>query len=76
VFHGDLHAGNVLLDEDSDTLSLVDFGILGRLSADQRVALGQLMVAFAHGDVRRELEAMVDFGAIPQGFDLTAFIQN
>jgi ubiquinone biosynthesis protein len=71
VFHGDLHAGNILLDADSDTLSLVDFGILGRLSPDQRVALGQLMVAFAHGDVRRELEAMVDFGAIPQGFDLS-----
>ncbi|MCZ7630324.1 MAG: AarF/UbiB family protein [Microthrixaceae bacterium] len=71
VFHGDLHAGNILLDEDSGMLSLVDFGILGRLDEAQRIALGQLMVAFAHGDVRRELEAMVDFGAIPADFDLS-----
>ncbi len=71
VFHGDLHAGNILLDEETATLSLVDFGILGRLSAPQRMALGQLMVAFAHGDVRRELEAMVEFGAIPRHYDLT-----
>jgi ubiquinone biosynthesis protein len=71
VFHGDLHAGNILLDEETATLSLVDFGILGRLSAPQRMALGQLMVAFAHGDVRRELEAMVEFGAIPRDYDLT-----
>ncbi len=76
VFHGDLHAGNILVDEETDTLSLVDFGILGRLTADQRIALGQLMVAFAHGDVRRELEAMVDFGAIPPDFDLDVLEQE
>jgi ubiquinone biosynthesis protein len=72
VFHGDLHAGNILIDEETGTLSLVDFGILGRLDEQQRVALGQLMVAFAHQDVRRELEAMVLFGAIPPDHDLTA----
>jgi len=30
VFHGDLHAGNVLIDE-AGNFSLVDFGIAGRL---------------------------------------------
>ncbi len=32
VFHGDLHAGNVLIDE-AGNFSLVDFGIAGRLDA-------------------------------------------
>lgn len=70
VFHGDLHAGNVLLDTGTGKLSLVDFGIVGRLSPDQRVALGQFLVGFAHMDVRAQLEAMVDFGTIPLLTDL------
>lgn len=70
VFHGDLHAGNVLLDSDTGKLSLVDFGIVGRLTPHQRIALGQFLVAFAHMDVRAQLEAMVDFGAISPSTDL------
>lgn len=70
VFHGDLHAGNVLLDAHDGRLSLVDFGIVGRLSADQRISLGQFLVGFAHMDVMAQLEAMVDFGAIPSTIDL------
>lgn len=72
VFHGDLHAGNVLLDADDGMLALVDFGIVGRLSVDQRISLGQFLVGFAHMDVRAQLEAMVDFGAIPPSIDLGA----
>jgi ubiquinone biosynthesis protein len=70
VFHGDLHAGNVLLDVDTGRLSLVDFGIVGRLEPEQRMALGQFLVGFAHMNVRAQLEAMVDFGAIPPDMDL------
>lgn len=71
VFHGDLHAGNVLLD-DEGSFSLVDFGIVGRLEEGQRSALGQFLIAFAGMDVRRQLEAMVRFGAIPAEADLDA----
>jgi ubiquinone biosynthesis protein len=74
VFHGDLHAGNVLLDSDTGRLSLVDFGIVGRLGPEQRTALGQFLVAFAHMDVRAQLEAMVDFGAIPPDMDLDVLV--
>lgn len=71
VFHGDLHAGNVLLAEDG-TFSLVDFGIVGRLEEAQRSALGEFLIAFARMDVRPQLEAMVKFGAIPASQDLDA----
>ena len=71
VFHGDLHAGNVLVD-DSGTFSLVDFGIVGRLDRAQRAALVQFLVGFVRNDLAAELDAMVTFGAIPPGADLDA----
>jgi ubiquinone biosynthesis protein len=74
VFHGDLHAGNVLLDSETGRLSLVDFGIVGRLDPEQRMALGQFLVAFAHMNVRAQLDAMVDFGAISPGMDLDELV--
>lgn len=71
VFHGDLHAGNVLLDADG-TFSLVDYGIVGRLDRTQRAALVRFLVGFVRNDIDSELEAMVTFGAIPPGADLAA----
>lgn len=43
LFHGDLHAGNVLVD-DEGTLVLLDFGIVGRFNARTRRILRQLVV--------------------------------
>ncbi|MFC0315636.1 ABC1 kinase family protein [Gordonia phosphorivorans] len=43
LFHGDLHAGNVLVD-DEGTLVLLDFGIVGRFDARTRRILRQLVV--------------------------------
>ncbi len=43
LFHGDLHAGNVLVDDDGK-LVLLDFGIVGRFNARTRRILRQLVV--------------------------------
>ncbi|MBM7365674.1 putative unusual protein kinase regulating ubiquinone biosynthesis (AarF/ABC1/UbiB family) [Gordonia hydrophobica] len=43
VFHGDLHAGNVLVDADG-TLVMIDFGIVGRFDTRTRRILRQLVV--------------------------------
>ncbi len=43
LFHGDLHAGNVLVDDDG-RLVLLDFGIVGRFDARTRRILRQLVV--------------------------------
>jgi ubiquinone biosynthesis protein len=64
LFHGDLHAGNVFISPNGD-FSLVDFGIVGRLTAEQRAALVRFMVGFARNDVRLQLLAMSEFGAMP-----------
>jgi ubiquinone biosynthesis protein len=71
VFHGDLHAGNVLATEDGG-LSLVDHGIVGRLGDDQRLALVRFMVGFALDDVDAQVAALADFGAVPDTVDRDA----
>jgi ubiquinone biosynthesis protein len=71
LFHGDMHAGNVLID-DGRRFGLIDLGICGRVSAGERAALVRFIVAFAEMDARRQLEALREFGAIPDSADLAA----
>jgi ubiquinone biosynthesis protein len=71
VFHGDLHAGNVLID-GGDRFALVDFGICGRIDAEQRAALVRFLLAFAEMDAKAQLIALEPFGAIPPDADIDA----
>ncbi|MDE3069288.1 MAG: AarF/ABC1/UbiB kinase family protein [Acidobacteriota bacterium] len=68
LFHGDLHAGNVLVRDDG-TFGLVDFGICGRFTPTQRAAMARYLVGFAQGDARAQADALRDFGAIPAAGD-------
>ena len=69
VFHGDLHAGNVLIDE-------AGFGIAGRLDAGQRAALVRLMIGFARNDFATQVAAVAEFGALPPGIDLAPLVRQ
>lgn len=71
VFHGDLHAANVFID-GGDRFALVDFGICGRIDAEQRAALVRFLLAFAEMDARAQLVALEPFGAIPPDADIDA----
>jgi ubiquinone biosynthesis protein len=71
IFHGDLHLGNVLVNEGG--LALIDFGIVGRLSAQQRKALIGLLLAAMTEDRTAIFAALKDFGALPPDTDLVAF---
>ena len=73
VYHGDLHAGNVLIDSNGG-FSLVDFGIAGRLNAEQRASLVRFMIGFGQGDVRAQLDAMREFGAVPPDADFERLV--
>lgn len=72
LFHGDLHAGNVLVD--GDAFSMVDFGMCGRLDAAQRAGLVRFLLGFAASDARAQVEAMRTFGAIDQDADVEALV--
>ena len=75
VFHGDLHAGNVLIDE-SGNFSLVDFGIAGRVDAGRRAALARLVIGFARNDFAAQVAAVAEFGALPPGIDLEPLVRQ
>lgn len=49
VFHADLHAGNLMLDENLD-VALIDFGAVGVLESSMRRLLVPLLVAIANDD--------------------------
>jgi len=73
LFHGDLHAGNVLI-EDGDRFSLVDFGICARVTAEERVALIRFMLAFASLDPGGMLGALEPFEVMGPAVDQAALI--
>lgn len=73
VFHGDMHAGNVLVDEQG-IFSLVDLGIAGRLDAQQRAGLVRFLLGFGTSNARIQIEAMRTFGAISDDVDVEPLI--
>ena len=75
IFHGDLHGGNLLVLPDGRT-ALLDFGIVGRLSDERRVAFLRLMVAATTNDLKGQMAAMRDLGALPPDTDLRAAIRD
>lgn len=68
VFHGDLHAGNVLVPRP-DRFNLLDFGICARLDRTQKASLVRYLGAFATGDAAGQVNALAEFGAFGSGVD-------
>ena len=50
-FHGDPHPGNVFVDLDNGDMVMLDTGMVGELSFQQRVKLGSLLLTVRNGDV-------------------------
>jgi ubiquinone biosynthesis protein len=72
VFHGDLHAGNMLVDGHGQ-VAVFDFGITGRLTPAQRRALTGLLFQGMAGDPYGFLKGFRDLGGLPPDTDVTAF---
>lgn len=75
VFHGDLHGGNLFVQPDG-RVALLDYGITGRLSEPRRLAFLRLLMGATINDLRLQLGALVDLGALPAGVDLDAVIRD
>jgi ubiquinone biosynthesis protein len=71
IFHGDLHAGNVLINDEGG-FGLIDFGIAGRIDAAQRAAVVTFLFGFGRNDNLLQLRGLQAFGAVPPGADLEA----
>ncbi len=59
VFHADPHPGNIMLLTD-DRLALIDFGSVGRLDAQLRSGLQNLLLAIGRGDPAALRDALLD----------------
>ena len=75
VFHGDLHGGNLFVLADGRT-ALLDFGIVGRLTGERRLAFLRLMLGATTNDIPTQMAAMRDLGALPADTDLAAVIRD
>ena len=75
IFHGDLHGGNLLVLPDGRT-GLLDYGIVGRLGEKRRQAFLRLMVGATTNDLKAQMAALRDLGALPPDTDLRAVIRD
>lgn len=75
IFHGDLHGGNLFITAEG-RIALLDFGITARMTDLERTAFLRLMIAGAMGDIRGQLTAFRDLGALPADTDLDDVISE
>jgi ubiquinone biosynthesis protein len=75
VFHGDLHGGNLFVRPDG-RVALLDYGITGRLDEPRRLAFLRLLMGGTVNDVKLQLAALRDLGALPQDTDLDAVMRD
>jgi ubiquinone biosynthesis protein len=68
VFHADPHPGNVMLLSD-DSLALLDWGSVGRLDAQQRSALQDLLISLGRGDPAALRDALLELVTRPAEVD-------
>lgn len=63
-FHADLHPGNLIVMVDG-RLAAVDFGIMGRISEQERLFIAEMLRGFLNEDYRRIAELHFDAGYVP-----------
>jgi len=74
-FHGDVHAGNLMLLDD-ETIGFLDFGIVGRFDDRERYLVTDYMIAFASGNYRRLAEIIVEMAGAPRELDMDGFVKD
>ena len=74
-FHGDIHAGNIMILDDG-RLGYLDFGIFGRFSDRHRAALADWVGALVSGSGEQMARALVAMGAVGEGIDWDRFVSD
>ncbi|MGH6846572.1 MAG: 2-polyprenylphenol 6-hydroxylase, partial [Methylocella sp.] len=73
-FHADMHQGNLFVDAEG-RLTMVDFGIMGRLGLKERRFLAEILYGFIKRDYRRVAEVHFEAGYVPRVHKVEDFAQ-
>ncbi len=73
-FHADMHPGNLFVDDDGKLIA-VDFGIMGRLGAKERLFLAEILHGFITRDYYRTAEVHFEAGYVPPHHSIEDFAQ-
>lgn len=73
-FHADMHQGNLMIDGEG-RLTLVDFGIMGRLDEPTRRTFAEIIHGFITRDYMRTAKVHFDAGYVPKAHSIEAFAQ-
>lgn len=71
-FHGDLHPGNVFVEDDG-RLGLIDFGMVGRLSRQNRERIVDVLFSLMSGDLENVARIWFSIGKPGTTVDYGAF---
>ncbi len=63
-FHGDAHAGNLMMMPDGSGVGFLDFGIIGRFNDTQRQHVMRYVLAFSASDYEALADIMMEIGAV------------
>ncbi|MCP4445204.1 MAG: AarF/ABC1/UbiB kinase family protein [Myxococcales bacterium] len=74
-FHGDVHAGNLMLLDNED-LGFLDFGIVGRFDDIQRYQVTDYMIGFATSDFKKVAEVISQMGGVSDGVNMEIFAED
>ena len=73
-FHGDMHQGNLFVDDEGNIIP-VDFGIMGRLDANNRKYLAEILYGFIKRDYEKVADVHFIAGLVPPDQSKESFSQ-
>ncbi|MEO5333036.1 MAG: 2-polyprenylphenol 6-hydroxylase [Magnetococcus sp. YQC-5] len=71
-FHADQHPGNIFVRPDG-ALTILDFGIVGRVSMRDRILLAEMMRSFLDKNYRKVAEVHLKAGFVPRHTNIDEF---
>jgi len=74
VFHADMHEGNMIITPEGK-LTLVDFGLIGRIDMSARRFLAEILWGFIRRDYQRVAEVHFEAGYVPPDRSVGDFAQ-
>ena len=73
-FHADMHQGNLFVNNNGEIIP-VDFGIMGRLSKNNKRYLAEILYAFINRDYKKVAKVHFLAGLVPKNTSLEEFSQ-